>query len=292
MPSKYPEDTRILIEEGLRRYFPETRYPEEIYEAMRYSLFSGGKRFRAVLVVEAAKVFGHDPGFVLPTACAAEYIHTYSLIHDDLPAIDNDDLRRGKPTCHTVYGEDIAILAGDALYSEAFRLISGMQMADDPGIIVRVINELATASGVAGMVGGQVVDIKSEGVDIDDKTLDFIHEKKTGELIKASVRAGAILAGATGAELNLLTDYAKYLGLAFQITDDILDEVGDTAVLGKTVGSDKRQEKATYPKVHGLEVAKEMAKAMTDNAKNALRALSGDGSVLADLADFVYERNY
>lgn len=292
MPSKYPENTRLLIEEGLRKYFPKTRRPKEIYEAMSYSLFSGGKRFRAVLVVESARVFGRDPEFVLPTACAVEYIHTYSLIHDDLPAIDNDYLRRGKPTCHTVYGEDVAILAGDALYSEAFRLISGVQEADDPRRIIWVINELATASGVAGMVGGQVVDIKSEGVDVDAETLDFIHEKKTGEFIKASVRAGAILAGATEAELDLLTGYAKYLGLAFQITDDILDEIGDTAVLGKTVGSDKRQEKATYPKVHGLEAAKEMAKLTISNARDMLKGLNGDGSVLAGLADFVYERNY
>ncbi|MCL6471969.1 MAG: polyprenyl synthetase family protein [Firmicutes bacterium] len=259
---------------------------------MKYSLFSGGKRFRAVLVIEAAKSLGGKPEDVLPTACAAEYIHTYSLIHDDLPAIDDDDLRRGKPTCHKVFGEDIAILAGDALFAEAFRLISAEQKAGDADIVVRVINELATASGVTGMVGGQVVDIKSEGLEIDAATLDFIHEKKTGELIKASVRAGAMLAGAKEGQLGFLTDYAKYLGLAFQITDDILDVIGDTLVLGKTVGSDSRQEKATYPKVHGLEKAKYMAKLMADKAKDALRELNGSGNVLAALADFVYEREY
>jgi len=292
LPGKYPENTRLLVEEGLRKYFPEVRYPEEIYDAMKYSLFSGGKRFRAVLALEAAKLIGKKPEDVMPTACAIEYIHTYSLIHDDLPAIDNDDLRRGVPTCHKVFGEDIAVLAGDALYSEAFRLVSCEQKADNAEGVVRVIKELATASGIAGMVGGQVVDIKSEGKPVDKETLEFIHEKKTGELIKASVRVGAILAGATEEEIKHLTDYASCLGLAFQITDDILDVVGDTALLGKTVGSDERQNKATYPGLYGLERAKEMAEQTTLKAKEALSKLNKDTAILADLADFVYERNY
>jgi len=292
LPDKYPEKTRLFIEEGLKKHFPEIRSPEVIYRAMQHSLFSGGKRFRSVLVVEAAKVFGQKPESVIPTACAVEYIHTYSLIHDDLPAIDNDDLRRGQPTCHKIFGEDIAILAGDALYSEAFHLISREQRADDPGKIVWVIRELAAASGPAGMVGGQVVDITSEGKIIDKATLKFIHEKKTGELIKASVRAGSILAGANAEELVLLTRYAEYLGLAFQITDDILDVTGDTAVLGKTAGSDERQGKATYPGLYGLEKAQEMAENTVYRAKDALNGLGREVQVLSDLADFVYERQF
>ncbi|MBE0447536.1 MAG: polyprenyl synthetase family protein [Actinobacteria bacterium] len=290
MSAKYPEGTRLFVEDRLKRYFPEMRYPEVIYQAMHHSLFSGGKRFRGVLVVEAARTLGQEPDYVGATACAVEYIHTYSLIHDDLPSIDNDDLRRGQPTCHVVFGEDIAILAGDALYSEAFNIISSEQKADDPSKIIQVIRELAAASGAAGMVGGQVVDLMSEGKEINTRTLEFIHEKKTGELIRASVRAGAILAGASLRELELLTAYAKCLGLAFQITDDVLDVIGDTAVLGKATGSDESRGKATYPGLFGIEGAKEMAKTMTDRAKDVLRELNGDGRVLADLADFVYER--
>ncbi|HZD61103.1 MAG TPA: farnesyl diphosphate synthase [Anaerolineae bacterium] len=290
MLARYPEDTRLFIEESLKKYFPEARYPEVIYQAMAHSLFSGGKRFRGILVIEAARLLGREPEYVSATACAVEYVHTYSLIHDDLPSIDNDDLRRGRPTCHKVFGEDIAILAGDALYSEAFRLISSEQKADDPNNIVWVIRELAAASGVTGMVGGQVVDITSEGKTIDTSTLEFIHKKKTGELIKASVRSGAILAGASLRELDLLTKYAEYLGLAFQITDDILDVTGDTAVLGKMVGSDARQGKATYPGLHGLEKAREMAKVTVDRAKDALHGISKRVGALNELADFVYER--
>lgn len=292
LSAKYPEGTRLLIEDSLKKYFPEERYPEVIYQAMRHSLFSGGKRFRGILVVESAKALGQEPDYAIATACAVEYIHTYSLIHDDLPSIDDDDLRRGQPTCHVVFGEDMAILAGDALYSEAFRLVSSEQKSDDPGKIVWVIRELAAASGAAGMVGGQVVDIISEGKKIGEETLKFIHEKKTGELIKASVRAGAILAGANTTEIDLLTKYAKYLGLAFQITDDILDVTGDTATLGKTVGSDEIRGKATYPGLYGLEKAQEMARNVVDNAKDALSGLGRDTGVLSQLADFVYERQF
>jgi geranylgeranyl diphosphate synthase type II len=292
VPSRYPEKTRRIVEGGLERYFSGTNYPPQLSEPMSYSLFSGGKRFRGILVIESARIFGLAAEDVLPTACALEYIHTYSLIHDDLPALDNDDLRRSKPTCHKVYGENMAILAGDALNTEAFNLISSSQRADTAERIVRVIRELASAAGAAGMVGGQVVDIISEGAAIDTDTLSYIHEKKTGELITASVRCGGILGGANEAELESLTRYARNLGLAFQITDDILDVVGDTAVLGKSVGSDERKEKATFPEIYGLEVAREMANETVNSAKKALEGLSGDTSVLADLADFVCERQF
>lgn len=292
MTNKYPESTRLIVEQGLEKYFSGISCPKELYEPMSYSLFSGGKRFRGILVIESARIFGRSPEDVLPTACAVEYIHTYSLIHDDLPALDNDDLRRGKPTCHKVYGEDMAILAGDALNTEAFNLISGEQRADNPAKIVRVLHELSSAAGASGMVGGQVVDIISEGKKIDKDILTYIHRKKTGELIKASVSMGAILGGASETDLCFLTDYAKFLGLAFQITDDILDVVGDTAVLGKTVGSDERKKKATFPDLYGLETATGMAKKMVDAAKDALEAVAGNTSVLADLAEFVYERKH
>lgn len=290
MTRRYPEDTRLIVEEGLRRYFPDSRLPKELAEPMRYSLFSGGKRFRAILVVETAKTLGAKPEDVLPTACAVEFIHTYSLIHDDLPALDNDDLRRGKPTCHVVYGENMAILAGDALNTEAFNLIAAKQKAKTHRQVVRVIQEVASAAGAAGMVGGQVVDIASEGKAIDKETLNYIHAKKTGELIKASVRAGAILAGAGKEELELLTKYALNLGLAFQIVDDILDVAGDEAIIGKPVGSDIRKKKATFPELYGLAGAREMALSTVQEAKKALEQLTGDISVLSELADFVYER--
>jgi geranylgeranyl diphosphate synthase type II len=292
LTAKYPDDTRLLIEAGLKEYFPKKRNPELIYEAMSHSLFSGGKRFRGILVIEAAKLLGATPEEVMPTACAVEYIHTYSLIHDDLPAIDDDDLRRGKPTCHILFGEAMAILAGDALFTEAFSLIAGAQKTGDRGRVVDVVWELSSAAGVTGMVGGQVVDIISEGRGIDAATLEFIHENKTGALIKASVRAGSILAGASESELAGLSSYAGYLGLAFQITDDVLDVVGDTEVLGKTAGSDAKLGKATYPSVYGLKEAKAMAESVVGRAKEALNGLSGDTAVLRNLADFVYERQF
>ncbi|MHB0975674.1 MAG: polyprenyl synthetase family protein [Candidatus Aquicultorales bacterium] len=289
MRPSYPEATRELVEAGLRLYFPDGD-PPILREAMAHSLFSGGKRFRGILVIETARTFGFDAERALPTACAVEFIHTYSLIHDDLPAIDDDEMRRGKPTCHIAFGEDIAILAGDALFAEAFDLIAGEQTADEPERILRVVGEIANATGVKGMVGGQAVDVLSSGREVDAGTLRFIHHKKTGALIRASVRAGALLAGVGGRSLSLLTDYAENLGLAFQVTDDILDVVGDSALLGKTPGSDERQKKATYPAVFGLEKAYEVARESTEAAKSALAELGVEGSILGGLADFVYER--
>jgi geranylgeranyl diphosphate synthase type II len=291
--ARYPEDKRELAEAALHRFFPkEDKYPEVIYKAMHHSLFTGGKRFRPILTLLVAEAFGADVNKILPTACAIEYIHTYSLIHDDLPAIDNDDLRRGKPTCHVLFGEDIAILAGDALFAEAFYLIASAQNTTNPSQIVQVINELALASGVRGMVGGQVVDIQSSSKKVDSKTLNFIHTHKTGQLITAAARAGAILAGASGSDLEKVTQFSYYLGLAFQITDDILDVIGDTDVLGKKVGSDEQHNKATFPSVFGLEKAKEKAEEAVKNAINALAGLNIDTESLIELAQFVYERKH
>ncbi|MCL5292313.1 MAG: polyprenyl synthetase family protein [Actinobacteria bacterium] len=292
MRVKYPEETRELVEAGLERYFPAGKRPDILYEAMSHSLFSGGKRFRGILVIETAKTFGVSPKKALPTACAVEFIHTYSLIHDDLPAIDNDYLRRGQPTCHVLFGEDIAILAGDALFAEAFNLIAREQAADDPAGVLKVVAEIAGATGVCGMVGGQAVDVVSSGKQVDAETLEYIHHNKTGALIRASTVSGAILGGADEKSLRSITEYGVSLGLAFQVTDDILDVIGDPGLLGKTPGSDERAKKATYPGICGLERAQEFARERVEAAKASLSNLDSRTSVLRDLADFVFERQW
>lgn len=279
------------MEEALQKFFPsETSYPEVLYKAMRYSLFAEGKRFRPVLTLSVAESFGGDPAVVLPTACAIEYIHTYSLIHDDLPPIDNDDWRRGRPTCHKVFGEDIALMAGDALFAEAFKLIAELQTASQSAKIIEVIREIAQASGAAGMVGGQVVDMISSGKKVDLKAIEYIHTHKTGQLIRASARCGAILVDASEKELAAVTRYSEHLGLAFQITDDILDEIGSLEKLGKKPGADKFKKKATYPSMVGLDQSEKEASREITEAKKALAELGGDTSELENLADFVLER--
>lgn len=291
MKARYPEDKLCLVEKALRDYFPpEEKYPRIVYRAMKHSLFSGGKRFRPVLALTSCEAFGGQAVDVLPTACAIEYIHTYSLIHDDLPSIDNDALRRGQPTCHVVFGEDVALLAGDALFAEAFHLIASEQKAENPGKVVQIIEEISRASGVRGMVGGQVVDIKSSGREVKPEILKYIHNKKTGELIKVAARAGAIVAGASSEELIILTEYAHHLGLAFQITDDILDVVGESAMLGKAVGGDEKLEKVTFPGTFGLEKSKRLAAQEVEAAKKVLEGLTRHSRPLAQLAQFVYER--
>jgi geranylgeranyl diphosphate synthase, type II len=288
---RYPEDLRELVEEALKAFFPPAdTYPEVIYQAMRYSLFAGGKRFRPVLTVLTAAAFGASAESVMPTACAIEYIHTYSLIHDDLPAIDNDELRRGLLTCHKKFGEDIAILAGDALFAEAFALISRLQTASEQRSIIKTINELAEAAGPGGMVGGQVVDMQSTGREVDLDTVLYIHTHKTGRLIRAAVRTGAILAGAGDKDIAALTRYGDHLGLAFQITDDILDEIGNVDELGKTPGQDSAVQKATYPAIVGLDAARKKAAEETKAATEALNQVDAETGALKELAAFVVER--
>jgi len=288
----YPDDKRLAVEKALKEFFPSRKnYPELIYKAMRHSLFSGGKRFRPVLTLTTAEVFKKEPIDVTPAACAIECVHTYSLIHDDLPAIDDDEVRRGNPTCHILFGEDMAILAGDALFAEAFYMIAKYQTSGKPENIIRVIEELSDASGPRGMVGGQVLDILSTGKKVDLNTLTYIHSHKTGELIRASCRIGAILSGASEDELNAVSNYAENLGLAFQVTDDILDVTGQVALLGKEPGGDERKNKATFPNLFGLENSKKIAKEAIDNAKNMLENIDQDTESLVNLADFVYERN-
>jgi geranylgeranyl diphosphate synthase type II len=230
-----------------------------------------------------------DPAAVLPTAAALELIHTYSLIHDDLPSIDDDALRRGRPTCHVVYGEDVAILAGDGLFAEAFHLVLDGQPAD-AGTLLAVVTEIARATGVAGMVGGQFMDVAGLATDHDD--LHTMHELKTGRLIEAAVVGGALLTGADEREVAAYRAFAAEIGLLFQIVDDILDETGDAGELGKTAGKDRSQEKATYPALFGLDEARRMAEESHRRALEALRALPGDTAVLAQVADYILRRRH
>ncbi len=274
------------INRWLDRYLPaEDKPPQTLHRAMRYAVFAGGKRLRPFLVCEAFRWVGGRGRTVYPAACAVELIHTYSLIHDDLPALDNDDYRRGKPTCHRVFGEAIAILAGDALHALAFELLAKTGN-------VAVVNEIAKAIGTGGLVGGQVADVEMEGKDVGEEDVRFIHERKTAALFVASVRVGAILGGANPKQLASLTKYAKNAGLAFQITDDILDIKGDRKKLGKSTGADEKLDKATYPKaVGGTEKARAIAKSLVEKAKSSLLK-SHDNRLLYSLADFIIRRTY
>jgi geranylgeranyl diphosphate synthase type II len=267
---------------------PEDRPPRRIHEAMRYSVLAGGKRLRPILVIAGAEAVGGRIDVVMPAACALELIHTYSLIHDDLPAMDDDDYRRGRLTSHKVFGEAMAILAGDALLTLAFRLIA--ESPADPRAIRDVIVEVAEAAGTGGMVGGQVVDIESEGKAISADTLDYIHRCKTAALIRASLRIGAILAGAGPGPLATITEAGDRLGLAFQIVDDILDVEGSLAELGKSAGSDVRKQKATYPALHGIEASRKKARTLIDEAKVLLAPLGPPAEPIRLLADYILER--
>jgi geranylgeranyl diphosphate synthase type II len=292
--SRYLKDHQEKVDAALDRFLPPgDTFPPEIYSAMRYSLFAGGKRLRPILCLAAAEALGGRPEDVLPAACALEMIHTYSLIHDDLPAMDNDDFRRGVPTSHKVYGEGVAILAGDALLTEAFRLLAdpGAYQAADAARIVRVVREIAAAAGAGGMVGGQLVDILSEGKPPDYETLLFIHGGKTGRMILAALRTGAILAEAGEAELESLSEYGRHVGLAFQIADDILNVEGDPALLGKGTGSDAARRKMTFPAVLGLEASRAMARESITSALEAINRLGGRAEPLRWIARYTLERD-
>jgi geranylgeranyl diphosphate synthase type II len=284
----------VRIDAALDRYLPrETELPHSLHKAMRYSVFAGGKRVRPILMLAACQAVGGETERALPAACAMEMIHTYSLIHDDLPAMDDDDFRRGNPTNHKVFGEAIAILAGDALLTEAFKLVSDPRHACgcEPAALLAVSHEIAVCAGSYGMVGGQVVDMESEGRhDIDLATVQYIHTHKTGALIKASVVAGALLGGAEGRQLAAITRYGEAAGLAFQIADDILDIEGTTAEIGKDAGSDEARGKATYPAVIGLSAAKEEAAAMMDEALRALEIFGAEAEPLREIARYIVQR--
>ena len=284
----YPADLQRLVEEYLAGLdFGVDPRARRLVEAMRYSLLAGGKRIRPVLALATARSRGVDPGTVLPTAAALELVHTYSLIHDDLPAIDDDTLRRGHATCHVVFGEDIAILAGDGLFAEAFNLL----LVDQNGRAaarLAAAAEVARATGVRGMVGGQYMDVVGEACDDDD--LRVLHALKTGRLIEAAVVCGAVLTGAGGAELGPYRAFAAELGLLFQIVDDILDEAGDEAELGKSVGKDRAQEKVTYVSRFGLEEARQLARDSHERATARLAELPGDTATLAELTGYIFRR--
>lgn len=289
-----------LVDEALDRFLPpETSHPAIIHAAMRYSVFAGGKRLRPMLVMASAEAFGAAAEDVLPVACAVEVINTYSLIHDDLPAMDNSDTRRGRPTCHIAFGEAIAVLAGDALHALAFDLIARVEPTFGPQRTLRVSREIAACIGTEGMVGGQVLDLLGEGrkfpggIRTREQPLPDVvrevHLRKTAALIRACVRAGGILAGASPVELDALSVYGERLGLAYQIMDDILDVVGEEAKLGKRTGSDA--EKATYPKAFGLERSREIAAGLTREAQEVLQPLQRRGETLNALAAYLLTRD-
>jgi geranylgeranyl diphosphate synthase type II len=289
----YLKEKRALVDEALRRFLPESgEYSADVVKAMRYSLFAGGKRLRPILCIAGAEAVEGDAQSVLPVACALEMIHTYSLIHDDLPVIDNDDLRRGKPTNHRVFGEAIALLAGDGLLTKAFHLMTYTDPENrvKPDVSLKVIGLISTAAGHEGMVGGQVVDIQSEGKEGDPSIVKFIHTRKTGALIAASVSSGAILGGAGKDQLKDLTSYGKDIGLAFQVADDILNVEGSSQEMGKSVGSDARQGKITYPAVFGLERSKEIQKALVDRALESLKSFEERADPLRQIARYIIKR--
>ncbi len=266
-------------------------YPDTIYAAMRYSLLAGGKRLRPILCLASCEAIGGSPDVALPMACALEMIHTMSLIHDDLPAMDNDDYRRGKLTNHKVYGEDIAILAGDGLLAYAFEYIATHTQGVSADRVLKAIAHLARAVGADGLVGGQVVDLESEGKpEISIETLIYIHNHKTGALFQSSVVCGAILAGATEAEIEKLSKFAQNIGLAFQIIDDILDITATGAELGKTVGKDLAAQKATYPKLWGLDESRRQADKLVAEAKTILAEFGDRARPLQALADYITDR--
>ncbi len=291
----YLKERCTIVDEALERHLPrESELPVSVHRSMRYSIFAGGKRIRPVLMLAACEAVGGTPDLALPAACAMEMIHTYSLVHDDLPAMDDDDFRRGRPTNHKVFGEAIAILAGDALLTEAFILMSSPEYAAKvgPSRLLPVINEIGFCAGSRGMVGGQVVDMESEGQkDIDLATVQYIHTHKTGALMKASVKAGAILGGAEGEALAAMTRYGEAIGLAFQIADDILDIEGTTEQIGKDAGSDQARGKATYPAVMGLADSKRRAHELVEIALESLTQFGEKAEPLREIARYIVSRN-
>jgi geranylgeranyl diphosphate synthase type II len=326
----YLKEKRELIDSYLKSYFSVTRKPSVLHEAMSYSLFAGGKRIRPILALASYEACGGDPKDIIPFASALELIHTYSLIHDDLPAMDDDELRRGKPTSHKVFGEAMAILAGDALLTEAFYMLSSMEVQSskfkvqsledigqpvqpltfnlqpstkdfesqsasggpNPEQILKIVREVAMAAGASGMVGGQAQDILSENSEPDKDTLHFIHLHKTAALITASVRMGPMLAGSDEGTINALTRYGENIGLVFQIIDDILDIEGDPKELGKSAGLDKRKMKMTYPSLLGVEGSRQKAQDLISEAINALRIFSSEADPLREIALYLIKRRF
>lgn len=292
---RYLDDCRARVESTLEQWLPaETIQPKSLHRAMRYATFNGGKRVRPVLVYATGKALGIPPGQLDNAACAVELIHAYSLVHDDLPAMDDDNLRRGHPTCHIAFDEATAILTGDALQTLAFKVLCRAGgAAIDHATRLQMVEELARAGGSRGMAGGQALDLEAVGQDIDLTQLETMHIHKTGALIRASVRLGALSAGEAGIEqVEKLDHYAKCIGLAFQVQDDILDVEGETEVLGKTRGKDSANNKPTYPSLMGLEAAKEMARRLHHEALTSLEALDENANPLRWIANYIVSRTH
>lgn len=293
--TEYLQRLARTVDDGLARYLPKTEtYSSVLREAMEYSVIGAGKRLRAALVMESAYVCGASKERALPVACAIEMIHAYSLIHDDLPCMDDDDYRRGKLSNHKVFGDGIAVLAGDALLTHAFFLLARL-----PSLVgasaeqtVVIVEEIASAAGAAGMVGGQVADLTGGERPADPELLEFIHTHKTGALFRASTRAGALLAGADDEQLERLTAFAEHFGVAFQIVDDLLDVQGDSKTLGKRVGSDERQGKLTYPRLYGMARSEELAREHLEAAHEQLEPFGDRAATLHDLTAFVGARTW
>jgi len=289
---EYLESRRHLVEQALERYLPSvSERPQRLHESIRYSVLAPGKRIRPILVIAGAEAVGGTAEQVLPTACALECIHVFSLIHDDLPCMDNDDYRRGRPTNHKIFGEALALLAGDALLALAFQLIAENVASVPPERVLPTLHLVAKASGTWGMVGGQVVDMESQGQNVTPDTLHYIHSHKTGALLTCSVVAGATLAGGSASQVEALRRYGEHIGLAFQIADDILDIVGDQERIGKPVGSDQKQDKATYPRLFGIEESRQRALHEMKAALQQLQGFDEKADPLRAIAQFIVERD-
>ncbi|MDR7072678.1 polyprenyl synthetase family protein [Fictibacillus barbaricus] len=288
---RYLNDKKKIVENRMLDYLQGLQTPENLKKAMIYSVSAGGKRLRPILTLAVMEAFQQNPIHVLDAACAVEFVHTYSLIHDDLPSMDDDDYRRGKLTSHKVFGEAKAILAGDALLTESFTLIADNKYlnADQK---VKIISLLSASAGAAGMVGGQVEDIEGENKELSLAELESIHEKKTGKMLECSVLAGGIASGATGDELTYLKHYARHIGIAFQIQDDILDVTGNQEQLGKPIGSDEANRKTTYPKILGLEGAKKEMENHIEASLRYLGKINADTVILVSIADYIIKRNH
>ena len=290
---QYLDEKRSLIEKALQKFMPPASgLAGDVIESMNYSLFAGGKRLRPILCIAGAEAVGGSADDVLAVACALELIHTYSLIHDDLPVMDNDDYRRGKPTNHKVFGEAVALLAGDGLLALSFNLMArlGLERNIEKAVLLQTMDLISTAAGYKGMVGGQTVDISYEGKDSDPAVVEYIHRHKTGALIAAAVTSGAILAGGSEEEARSLNRYGQQIGLAFQIADDILNIEGDSDILGKGIGSDKKRGKMTYPAVFGITESKRIQEELIDHAIEALKGFDDKADPLRDIARYIINR--
>jgi len=290
--SAYLKNKNQQINVALEKILRDSQPPEPIVEAMKYSLMAGGKRIRPVLCIAAAEAVGGKPQAVLPAACALEMVHTYSLIHDDLPAMDNDDLRRGKPTCHVAFDEATAILAGDALLTLAFEVLSSVPISGETQALgwLKVIHIISTAAGYRGMIQGQMLDMAAEGQDLTVDELKSMHALKTGTLIEASLLCGAVLADARKRQMEVLGTYARNIGLAFQVTDDILNVEGNPKVMGKAAGTDELREKSTYPALLGIKTSRQYARNLVDEALQVLEGFDKEAAPLRALAMYIIER--